>query len=536
MTVRKKRWLIGLAAAAALAITGLVIAASILGKRFEPYIHAQAIQYLSKRFDSDVQLEALHIRMPKMSTMRVLLLRGRGAVAEVDGEGLSLRYHGRRDLPPILQIRSLSFSVDLGTLFNTPKMVPLVTMDGVEIHIPPKDQRPAISGGGPPSKPGSQPQSPSQPSVIIQQIQIRNASIEILPRNSHKLPLREQIRSLRLDSAGAGVAMRYDASLTNARPPGNIHTTGTFGPWSADEPGDTPLTGKYVFEHADLGVFNGIAGILHSSGELAGKLSALNVHGRADVPDFRLKRVNQPVRLSTTFEALVDGTNGNTILKPVNATLGSTRFTTSGGVVQHEANLPRSVDLVANIPNGDLRDVLRLAMAGPPFMEGRLTLNTKIGIPPLTGPVREKLQLDGRFQVTGGKFLRSTIQAELDKLSRRAQGEPGNQGIDEVASNMHGVFQLANETLHFSELSFGVPGAQIDLAGDYNTASDALDLLGTVKFQAKVSELAAVSGWKRWALKAVDPLFERHGAGTFLRIKVQGTSRAPKFGLVFRKP
>jgi len=534
MTVRKKRWLLGLGVAAVLAIVGLIVAASILGRRFEPYIHAQAVQYLSKRFDSDVELQALHIRMPKMSTLRVLLLRGHGAVAEVDGEGLSLRYHGRRDLPPILRIQKLSFSVDLGTLFDTPKKVPLVTMDGVEIHIPPRDERPGLSGGG-----AQQPQPDtqnSQSSVLIQEILIRNAALEIMPRNRRKVPLREGIESLRLDSVGRGVPMRYDASLTNSKPPGKIHATGKFGPWSADQPGDTPVTGKYVFEHADLGVFNGIAGILHSTGDFAGKLSTLNVRGQADVPDFRLKRVGSPVPLSTTFEALVDGTNGNTILKPVNATLGKTRFTTSGGVIQHQADLPRAVDLVANIPNGDLRDVLRLAMTGPPFMEGRLMLNTKIGIPPLTGPVREKLKLDGRFQVIDGKFLRSRIQAELDKLSRRAQGEPGNQEIDDVASNMHGVFQLANEALHFSELSFGVPGAQIDLAGDYDMARDNLDLLGTVKFQAKVSELAAVTGWKRWALKAVDPLFERHGAGTFLRIKVNGTSRAPKFGLVFRKP
>jgi hypothetical protein len=535
MTVRKKRWLLGLAVATVLAVAGLAIAASILARRFEPYIHAQAIQYLSKRFDSDVQLQTLHIRMPKISTLRVLLMRGRGALAQVDGEGLSLRYHGRRDVPPILRIRQLSFSVDLGTLFDTPKMVPLVTMDGVEIHIPPKDQRPALSGGGEPQS-NAEPQNAAQSSVIIQEILIRSASLELLPRSRRKLPFHLEIQSLRLDSTGVGTAMRYDASLTNARPPGKIQTTGTFGPWSADEPSDTPVTGKYVFEHADLGVFNGIAGMLHSTGDLAGKLSALNVRGQADVPDFRLKRVGTAVPLSTTFEALVDGMNGNTTLKPVNAMLGKTRFSTSGGVIQHEANLPRAVDLVANIPNGDLRDVLRLAMAGPPFMEGRLVLKTKIGIPPLTGSVREKLNLDGRFQVIDGKFLRSKIQAELDKLSRRAQGEAGNQEIDDVPSNMRGVFQLANESLHFSELSFAVPGAQIDLAGDYDMARDNLDLLGTVKFQAKVSQLAAVTGWKRWALKAVDPLFARHGAGTFLRIKVQGSSRAPKFGLVFRKP
>ena len=105
MTVKKKRWLLGLAIAAVFALTGLLIAATILKRRFEPYIHAQAVEYLSKRFNSDVQLQSLHIRMPKTSTLRVLLMRGHGAVAQVDGEGLSLRYHGRGDVPPILSIR-----------------------------------------------------------------------------------------------------------------------------------------------------------------------------------------------------------------------------------------------------------------------------------------------------------------------------------------------------------------------------------------------------------------------------------------------
>jgi hypothetical protein len=61
-------------------------------------------------------------------------------------------------------------------------------------------------------------------------------------------------------------------------------------------------------------------------------------------------------------------------------------------------------------------------------------------------------------------------------------------------------------------------------------------MFGTVKFQAKLSELAAVGGWKKWLLKAVDPLFARHGAGTFLHIKVHGSSRKPKFGLALKGP
>ncbi len=346
--------------------------------------------------------------MPKVTTVRVLLMRGRGALAQVDCTGLSLRYHGSRnaDLPPILQIRKVIFGVDLGTLFDTPKMVPLVTIDGLEIHVPPKGQRPDFSQNSA-AQTNSTPQNASYPGVIIQEVLIQNAFLEILPTDKRKVPFQVSIQHVRLDSAGAGVAMQYDASLTNSKPPGNIHSTGKFGPWNADEPGDTPLTGHYVFDHADLGVFNSIAGILHSTGDMTGKLSALNVHGHADVPDFRLKRANNPVPLSTTFDALVDGTNGNTILKPVNATLGKTHFTTSGGVIQHQPNRPRAIDLVADIPNGDLRDVLRLAMSGPAFMEGRLVLQTKIGIPPFSGPVREKVEPRAdSFQVIDGKFLR----------------------------------------------------------------------------------------------------------------------------------
>jgi hypothetical protein len=38
-------------------------------------------------------------------------------------------------------------------------------------------------------------------------------------------------------------------------------------------------------------------------------------------------------------------------------------------------------------------------------------------------------------------------------------------------------------------------------------------------------------GWKRWALTPVAPFFSTNGAGTFLRIKGDGTADDPKFGL-----
>jgi hypothetical protein len=162
-------------------------------------------------------------------------------------------------------------------------------------------------------------------------------------------------------------------------------------------------------------------------------------------------------------------------------------------------------------------------------MEGRVFLKTKIDIPPLTGKVREKLRLDGRFQLSEAKFLRSTIQDQLDSLSRRGQGQPTNQQIDEVVSGMRGEFTLENEAITFHSLVFTVPGANVRLAGGYDLDRDSLDFRGALRLQATVSQ--TMTGWKRWALRPVDPFFSKDGAGTVLPVKVAGSSREPKFGL-----
>ena len=544
MTIRKRNWLLAIGLAALAVTIGLVLAAASLRNRIDPYARQQVVQYLSRRFNSDVELRALHIGIPRTSMLRLLLTRGRGAMVTIEGEGLELRSKRRQDLAmagpaaPLFTIQKFACEINLDDLFQTPKLVTSVSLDGMDIQIPPPGERPAFSGPAqsnsrdiPSAVSGGGSGAGPNTGVIIQEVTVQNATLTLLPRDSRKIPLRFVIQRMRLESVGAGMGMKYEASLINAKPPGNIQSSGSFGPWSAQEPGDTPLAGEYRFDKADLGVFNGIAGTLRSTGRFEGKLSAINASGDAFIPNFRLKMAGNPVPLSARFTVLVDGGNGNTILKPVVAKLGSTSFTTSGGIIRHEAGLPRAISLDVSMPDGDLRDVLRLAMRGEPFMEGRLALKTKIDIPPLTGKVREKLKLDGHFEVQDGKLLRSTIQNQLNGLSRRAQGNPQGEA-DQAVSQMTGVFQLENAIIHFSQLSFGVPGAKLDLAGNYDLDADSLDFGGTVKLQATVSQM--VTGWKRWALKPVDRFFEKEGAGTFLHFHIGGTSRKPKFGLDLR--
>ena len=520
---RREKWFAGIGIAAVLIFGALLVAGSILSRRFEPYIRQQAEQYLRTRFNADVSIGALHVHLPRLSPLRMALTRGRGSYAGVEGENVSLRLKRHPDSPPILAIRKFTCGVDLATLWGTPKHVPLVTIDGLDINIPPKGDRPDVDADN------ADNEAESKPSVIFDRIDIKQAALVMLPRDTAKHPLRFAIHDLKLQSAGVGVPMKYDAMLTNPKPPGEIHSFGSFGPWRSGEPGDTPLHGDYTFDHADLGVFAGIAGILHSTGRFEGQLDTITARGEAVVPDFRLKRSGNQVPLRTKFEVLVDGTNGNTTLKPVIATLGETRFTTSGAVFKNEGDSHRSIILDVKMPQGRMRDVLRLAMKGEPFMAGMLNLKTKLEIPPLSGKVKEKLRLDGSFDITHGHFLKSTIQDQIDGLSRRGQGKPKDEEIDEVVSRMQGRFKLDDAVISFSNLTFGVPGADIHLEGSYDLDADVLDFHGALKLQAKVSQ--TMTGWKHWLLKPIDPFLSKNGAGTFLKIKVEGSSKQPKFGL-----
>ncbi|HEU5259343.1 MAG TPA: hypothetical protein VFU28_25320 [Vicinamibacterales bacterium] len=529
MTRRTKKWLAGIGAAVAVMLVAMLVTGYVLARRVEPFIREQVIAYLHERFDSEVEIAALRVRMRRASLVETLLNRGHGLIATVEGDGVQLRHKGRRDLPPMFAMKQFRFDVELRSLLDRTRVLHLVTVDGMEINVPPNGQRPDLASGTGQDVPSTQDAAADTTSnVLLEEVIITNAALTILPNNAKKFPLRFDIHRVRLESAGQHVAMKYDAALTNAKPRGEVQSNGTLGPWVADEPGDSPLAGVYKFANADLGVFSGIGGTLESSGQFEGTLSSVNVKGEATVPNFRLKQVGNPVRLQTRFQVRVDGTSGDTILQPVNGSLGTTSFRTSGGIIRHESDLRRTISLNVSMPSGNIQDLLSLAMKGTPFMRGKIALNTKIDIPPLTGSVREKLLLDGQFQLSQARFLKSTVQDQIDTLSRRGRGQPGNADISGVVSLMAGKFTLANEMITFQSLSFAVPGSGVDLTGTYDLDRDALDFHGTLRLQAKVSQ--TMTGWKRWVLKPIDPFFSKQGAGTLLRIQVVGTSKEPKFG------
>jgi hypothetical protein len=76
-----------------------------------------------------------------------------------------------------------------------------------------------------------------------------------------------------------------------------------------------------------------------------------------------------------------------------------------------------------------------------------------------------------------------------------------------------------------------VPGVEVLLNGTYALEKQEIDLHGTARLQAKLSQ--TTTGFKSLLLKAVDPFFAKKGAGAVLPIKIQGTGDSPSFGLDF---
>jgi len=515
---RRTKWLlaaglIGIPAAGGLTLLYL---AKRHAAKIEPYIRDQAVAYLRDRFDADVEIADLRIDIPALSPVKMYLTKGRGVLASVTGQGISLK----KNANSLLRIRSMRFEVDLGQLFEPHKGVTTVLMDDVDLILPPKGERPKSEerkGGG------------GGPDVKIGEIVITNTKLIISPRDKKRVPLEFDLHRVRLIDAGVNSPMRYEAELRNAKPPGEVQATGNFGPWDRAEPGDTALDGDYKFERANLAVFKAIGGVLNSTGRFKGKLNDFLANGEATVPDFFLKTSGNKLPLYAKFEVQVDGTNGNTILKPVHGRLGKTSFVTSGGVVKHDGDERRTIALDVNMPAGRLEDLLLLAMKGPePFMSGVLQMKSKILLPPLTGKVIEKLRLNGEFVIKDAKFLRSTMQDRIDQMSRQAQGQPKNEAIDQVVSVMSGRFTMADESITLKDLLFGIPGADLKLNGSYNTDTEEMDFRGDLRLQAKLSQTQ--SGWKRWALKPVDRFFSKDGAGLYTKIKITGTRKEPKFG------
>lgn len=524
-----RKWLIWGGGALIVILAALIGSAWHLAGKLEPYVRERTVDYISGRFDGNVEIEKFDVSMPIRDPLKVLLNKGRGARMRVKASGILLRQRTAREGYPLLRIRQLSFQFDASRLFDDPAVLEEIRLDGMELAFPPKGEREFAAAEEAPQP------ARKYPDVRINAIIADGTKLVILPKDPAKAPLEFDLYKLRLEFAGKGAPMRYVTVLKNAKPPGVVDAVGTFGPFDAKHPGDSPLTGDYTFKNADLSVFKGIAGILESTGSFKGRLNEITVDGTTKTPDFRLPAANNRMPLTTRYHAIVDGTNGNTLLQPVDATLGTSRIVCRGGVVRYPGEDGKTVDLDCVVKDGKLEEFLRLAVKGPrPPMTGRADFDIKIVVPPGKVPYAEKLQLSGPFKLREGLFTNPSIQEKLDDMSRRAQGKPSDMSIKAATSDFEGMMTLRQQLLTIESLTFTTPGAMVRLAGKYDMKAEAVDFHGQLRTDARLSQMMK-TGWKRIALKPVDPFFAKNGAGAQFDIAITGPASSPHFGLEKKK-
>jgi|SRR5579864_5403793 len=108
----------------------------------------------------------------------------------------------------------------------------------------------------------------------------------------------------------------------------------------------------------------------------------------------------------------------------------------------------------------------------------------------------------GQFGIGDAQFTSPVVQGKIDTLSRKGQGQPKDIDINSVVSEMRANFRVSAAVVHFSNLSFGVTGASINLAGTYNLDGGGLDFHGKLTLQAKPSQ--TTTGAKSFFLKALE--------------------------------
>jgi hypothetical protein len=299
------------------------------------------------------------------------------------------------------------------------------------------------------------------------------------------------------------------------------------------DPGQSAVSGEYLFSNADLSVFGGIAGTLSSNGQYSGNLGRIEVSGQADVPDFRLRASERPTHLKTRYEAVVDGTSGDTVLQPVIAELEGSKFKMYGGVVQEAGTKGKTVRLDAESSDARVEDFLRLAVRSEEtLLTGDLRFSSEIVIPPGKTNIVSKLNLRGDFELESARF-HPRVQQRINELSEMGRGQKKKGGenrapsTEMILSDFTGEFLLEEGIISFPSLDFSVPGAEVTLEGQYALVEEELDFRGELLMDAKLSQMT--TGVKSFFLKAVDPLFSRRGAGTVIPVKISGNRNDPSF-------
>jgi hypothetical protein len=441
-------------------------------------------------------------------------------------EGVRFLRHKHPEAAPIITIQKLVIQGSFTGLVSTPKRLTAVRVVGMHMIIPPKapddgKNNVALNGG------------PGGKSLAISKITADGTVLEFIRENRDLKPYVLKIDRLGITEVGSGTPMFYRATLTNTEPPGVIRSEGKFGPWNPAGVGDTQLSGTYTYDDIDLSHFKSIFGTGHARGQFAGRLSQIQTRGSVDVADFRVDGSNHTVSLATTFQATVNGTNGDVLLQPAVARYRRTSIEVRGSISRQGEQDGKTASFEVSVPKGRVDDLLYLFTKDQPGITGDVTAKGTFRWPPGERKFLEKIRMDLAFGLTRNQFTSAATQEGIDRISKSAQGEKKKEQDEDphtVLSQIHGNVQLRNGTAALANGMFEVPGANAFLHGSYNLLNQSVDLHGTLDTRGHLSD--TTSGFKALVLKAITPVFfKKRGQTRIVPFQITGAYGTATVGI-----
>lgn len=474
----------------------LICAAAVFYLKFWPFSRKAILQDLAEASDSTVTAQSYH---PTYFPPGCVLY------------GLEF-HHGPKQFK-LIEIQKLRVQGSyLGILR---RHVPRIVADGLHVFIPPFGTSESFHT--------------QHSSTVVDELVANGSFVEFEPKQQHKQPFRFDVHDATFRGVRWNSPLSYHLKFHNPNPPGEISADGKFGPWAHDHPDQTQFSGSYSFDHADLSSYGGISGTLSSRGDFGGTLKQLTVEGTTETPDFRVKDSGNSFKLTTKFKASVDGENGDTVLKSVEAHFGDTTVLAQGSVAKSDAHGGKFTRFQFSSDHARIEDVLGLFTSDRAPMSGPTSLHATAELPPDSEPFIRRVRLEGSFDVSNGTFSKPKTQHGVDELSAGARGE-NKESPPQVLSDLRGQVTLAEGIAHFSQISFAIPGANARMHGTYGvTEPHRINLHGQMRVDTRISK--TTTGVKSFLLKIIDPIFKKRKKGEVVPVHILGTYDKPDFGL-----
>lgn len=433
-------------------------------------------------------------------------------------EDITMYRHGDTHIPVLATIQRMRVEGTWSGLFLHPHQLYQMRLEGVRVQIPPPGTRArrmdfdqgVIDTSG--------------QKMEIETIIADGTTLDFLQHGSP--PLRFTFPALQVHNVQARQPMQFYAEARVPVVHGSLFANGSLGPFQTTNYNATPILGTWSLENSDLSCIDGISGHAAASGNFSGKFSAMDVVGKAAIPDFRAGS-GHTVRMDAAYHITISGPTGNVIIRDAQVTSGSSVISASGSVT----GTPKKVAVTIATKDSRVQDLLQIIEEDSPQVAGNISFQAAVEFNQGPEKFLQRLHLKGEASLTRMRFARPDTRQAVDAFSARVRKDPsGNSPPDptDVAAQAWSQTTFDHGMAFFPDIHVSIPGAQARLHGTFNLLDTSIHLIGKVALQQNISH--AVTGWKSWLLKPLIPFFAHEGAGAVVSIAVTGTAAQPKIG------